>query len=593
MQFEKTFSSLIRSLWHHIGTPRRRQFWLLLVLTVLASFAEIVSIGAVLPFIGVLTNPEKVFNSSIATPLISFLGLKNADQLLLPLTIVFSVAALLSGLLRIFSLKFSVKVSFEVGSELSNNVYRRTLYQPYATHISRNSSEIVNVIWVKISEVIFYILMPGLTLISSIAMIVAILFVLCYVIPGVALGIIGCFGLIYALIIKITRKHLKESSRRIAHESNNVIKSLQEGLGGIRDILIDGSQESFCAIYKETDRILRTAQATNQFISQSPRFAMESLGTVLIASLAYVLSQREDGITNAIPILAALALGLQRLLPALQQAYNSWSLMQGAQASLQDALALLDQPMLQHSDVEENIYLPFEKSISLKKVSFRYSQDTQWIFENVDLEIKKGSRVGFIGGTGSGKSTMIDIFMGLLDPIHGDLEIDGQKISATNRRAWQSHIAHVPQSVFLTDNSIEENIAFGIPKGKISHERVRLAAKQAQLAETIEQWPEGYNTVVGERGIQLSGGQRQRIGIARALYKRAEVIVFDEATSALDSETEMAVMLAIESLSKDITILIIAHRLNTLKNCNYIVEIQKGVIQVKKSTSAEKIGNFQ
>ncbi|MDN2716650.1 MULTISPECIES: ABC transporter ATP-binding protein [unclassified Janthinobacterium] len=592
MRFEKTFSNLIGRLWQHIGRSRRRQFWLLLGLTILASFAEIVSIGSVLPFIGALTNPEKIFDSSAAAPMIQFMGLENADQLLLPLTIIFSVAALLSGLLRIFSLKFSVKVSFEVGSELSNNVYRKTLYQPYATHIARNSSEVVNVIWVKISEVIFYILMPGLTLISSIAMIIAILFVLCYVIPGVALGIIACFGLIYAFIIKISRRHLKESSRRIATESNNVIKSLQEGLGGIRDILIDGSQESFCAIYRETDRILRTAQGSNQFISQSPRFAMESMGTVLIAGLAYVLSQRPDGITNAIPILAALALGLQRLLPALQQAYNSWSLMQGAHASLQDALDLLDQPMLQNTGEEKIAPISFENDISLKKVSFRYNSESPWIFEDVDLEVKKGSRVGFIGGTGSGKSTMIDIIMGLLDPARGALEIDGKKISSENRRAWQSRIAHVPQTVFLTDNSIEENIAFGIPREKISYERVKLAAEQAQLAETIEQWPEGYRTVVGERGIQLSGGQRQRIGIARALYKRADVIVFDEATSALDTETEMAVMLAIESLSKDITILIIAHRLNTLKNCHKIVEVRKEGIFIKDMNFNEVIGDF-
>jgi len=319
---------------------------------------------------------------------------------------------------------------------------------------------------------------------------------------------------------------------------------------------------------------------------------MESMGTVLIAGLAYVLSQRPDGITSAIPILAALALGLQRLLPALQQAYNSWSLMQGAHASLQDALDLLDQPMLQNMGEEKTALLSFENDISLKKVSFRYNRESPWIFEGVDLKIKKGSRVGFIGGTGSGKSTMIDIIMGLLDPVHGALEIDGQKISSENRRAWQSRIAHVPQTVFLTDNSIEENIAFGIPREKISYERIKLAAEQAQLAETIERWPEGYRTVVGERGIQLSGGQRQRIGIARALYKRADVIVFDEATSALDTETEMAVMLAIESLSQDITILIIAHRLNTLKNCHKIVEVKKEGILIRDMRFSEVIGDF-
>lgn len=581
MKVEKTFTQLIKRLWYHIGSRRRRQFWLLLALTILASFAEILSIGSVLPFIGALTNPERIFNNPNFFPLIKILGLSNPSELLLPLTIIFSLAALFAGLLRMFLLRISTLISFNIGSDLSNNVYRRTLYQPYEVHIARNSSEVINVIWVKISEVIFYVLMPGLTLISSIAMIVTIIIALCYVIPGVALGIIGCFGVIYAIIIKVTRKHLKESSRKIAHESNNVIKSLQEGLGGIRDILIDGSQESFCAIYRETDRILRQAQGSNQFISQSPRFAMESMGTVLIAGLAYVLSQRPDGIGSAIPILAALALGLQRLLPSLQQAYNSWSLIQGAQTSLQDALELLDQKMPAHADEKINP-INFNEYISLENISFRYTQDTPWIFENINLRIKKGSRVGFIGGTGSGKSTIIDIVMGLLVPVQGTLKIDGQTISHTNRSAWQSLIAHVPQTVFLTDSSIEENIAFGIPKALISRERVLQAAHQAQLTDTIEQLPDGYSTIVGERGVQLSGGQRQRIGIARALYKKAEIIVFDEATSALDTATEQAVMQAIESLNSDITILIIAHRLNTLRNCNEVIELSKGVIQNKK-----------
>ncbi|MDN2696116.1 ABC transporter ATP-binding protein [Janthinobacterium sp. SUN073] len=581
MQAEKNLPDLIGRLWHHIGRRRRGQFGLLLILTVLASFAEILSLGAVLPFIGALTNPERIFNNPAFSDFIRILAISSASQLLLPLTIIFSIAALLAGALRMFVLRVSTKISFEVGSDLSNDVYRRTLYQPYAIHISRNSSEIINVIWIKISEVIFYILMPGLTLISSIAMVIAIVFALCYIIPGVALGIIGCFGIFYGIIIKITRKHLKESSRRIAVESNNVTKALQEGLGGIRDILIDGSQESFCKIYHKTDKILRTAQSSNQFISQSPRFAMESLGTILIAGLAFILSQREDGIANAIPILAALALGLQRILPSLQQAYNAWSLIQGAQVSLQDALVLLDQPLPLHADEVANIQISFDQKITLNNVSFRYNPETPWIFENINLEILKGSRIGFIGGTGSGKSTMIDIIMGLLNPVSGYLEIDGKPISNKNMRSWQSRISHVPQTVFLTDNSIEENIAFGVPKHKISQERVRQAAKQAQLSDTIEMWSDSYATVVGERGVQLSGGQRQRIGIARALYKQADIIVFDEATSALDTETEQAVMQAIEELNENITILIIAHRLNTLRNCTDIIELQKGKIAKK------------
>jgi len=209
----------------------------------------------------------------------------------------------------------------------------------------------------------------------------------------------------------------------------------------------------------------------------------------------------------------------------------------------------------------------------LKQISFRYNQQSPWVLKNLDLTIAKGSRIGFIGATGCGKSTLLDIIMGLLQPTDGTVEIDDQLITAGNHRSWQAHIAHVPQVIFLADSSIEENIAFGVHKDRIDHDRVRQAARQAQLADIIESWPDKYLTVVGERGVQMSGGQCQRIGIARALYKRSDVIIFDESTSALDSDTEEAVMQAIEALSDDLTILIIAHRLTTLKNCTEIVEL--------------------
>jgi ATP-binding cassette subfamily B protein len=215
----------------------------------------------------------------------------------------------------------------------------------------------------------------------------------------------------------------------------------------------------------------------------------------------------------------------------------------------------------------------------LKKLYFRYGSNSDYVLKNLNLNIEKGSRVGFIGVTGSGKSTLLDIIMGLLQANSGTLEIDGQPITPANQRAWQLHISHVPQAIFLADSTIEENIAFGVPKSQIDNLLIKQVARQAQIAETIESWPAQYQTFVGERGIRLSGGQRQRIGIARALYKQADVIIFDEATSALDNKTEKAVMQAIEGLDQDLTILIIAHRLSTLKNCSQIFELAKGGIK--------------
>ena len=569
---------LLHRLWHHISPRRRGQFALLLVLMILASFAEILSIGAVLPFLAILTDPARVFAHPSAQPIVEALGLTEPKQLLLPLTIAFGLAALIAGAMRLVLLWASTRLSYAAGADLSISIYRRTLYQPYAVHVARNSSEIIDGISSKTNNAIFLINMT-LNLISSSVMLIAILIALLSVDPLVALAAFGGFGLIYVLIIQLTRKRLLINSQTVARESTRVIKSLQEGLGGIRDVLIDGSQVAYCQIYRDADQPLRRAQGSNSFINYAPRYGMEALGMLLIAALAYTLAKQDDGVAKAIPILGALALGAQRLLPVLQQAYGSWSSIRGGQQSLQDTLALLDQPLPAYITQPVTKPLPFREQISLKQLSFRYSTQTPWVLKNLSLTIPKGSSVGFIGTTGSGKSTLLDVVMGLLEPTNGTIAVDGKAVTPDNHRAWQAHIAHVPQAIFLADSTIEENIAFGMPKDQINPKRVRQAAQQAQISQIIESWPEQYKTIVGERGMRLSGGQRQRIGIARALYKQADVIIFDEATSALDNETEQAVMQAIEGLDEDLTILIIAHRLTTLKNCTQIVELGDGSIK--------------
>jgi len=570
---------LLLRLWSHISKRRRIQVFLLLILMFAASFAEILSIGAVLPFLAVLTNPDRIFQFSGAKLFINFIGIVSPEQLLFPLTIGFGLAALVSGGMRLLLLWASTRLSFAVGADLSINIYRRTLYQPYSIHASRNSSEVISGISTKANSVIGAIITPALTLISSSIMLVVILLALISIDPIIALSAFGGFGSIYAIIIRINRGRMLINSENIARESTQLIKSLQEGLGGIRDVLIDGCQAVYCQIYRNADLPLRQAQGNSSFINQSPRFLIEALGMMLIAMLAYALARQPDGISKAIPVLGALALGAQRLLPVLQAAYAAWSNIQTGQVSLQDTLELLDQPLPEYVDQPPAKPITFQQQIVLKKLSFRYTPQTPWVLKNVDLTIKKGSRIGFIGLTGSGKSTLLDVIMGLLESNEGTLEIDNQVITTHNTRQWQVHIAHVPQAIFLADSTIQENIAFGVPINKIDHVLVKKAAQKAQISDIIDTWPNKYNTFVGERGIRLSGGQRQRIGIARALYKQANVIIFDEATSALDNKTEQAVMQSIESLGKDLTVLIIAHRLTTLQNCDQIVELGNGGIK--------------
>lgn len=585
----KRLGTLLLHLWRHIGPRRRWQFRLLLGFMVVASFAEVLTIGAVLPFLMALTSPQSVLEHPFAQPFIAFFGISESGELLLALTIAFGIASLFAGILRLALLWTSTHLSCRTGADLSLNIYRRTLYQPYAVHISRNTSEVIAGVTIKANHVISNVFSPILTLLSSAIMLIAILSALLVVDHVVALSALAGFALIYGTIIKLTRKSLVANSERTTAELNRAIKALQEGLGGIRDVLIDGSQNAYCDAYRSADLRMRYAQANTLFISQCPRYMIEAFGMIMIAIIAYILAQHTGTLSNTLPLLGALALGAQRMLPVVQQAYASWSSIYGSQAPLRDTVELLDQPLPPYADAPPAVPLGFAREIRLRHLGFRYTLETPWVLRNLDLTIALGQRVGFIGQTGSGKSTLLDIVMGLLSPTAGSIEVDGVPIDSTNQRSWQALVAHVPQAIFLTDSSVAENIAFGLSREQIDMERVRLAARQAQMAELVESWPAGYDTPVGERGIKLSGGQRQRIGIARALYRQARVIVLDEATSALDNQTEEAVMRAIENLGSDLTILIIAHRLSTLSICDQVVELGKQGI-LRSGSYAEIVG---
>ena len=573
-------------LWAAIPGRRRLQLWALLGFTLVASLAEVFSIGAVLPFLGVLTAPEKVFAHPYAQPLITRLGLTDPQELLWPATVLFCSAALSAALIRVLAIWLRTRMTFATGADLSVEVYRRTLYQPYAVHLARNSSEVIDAVSGKVNTVIFSVLGPLLIILSNLLMLGVILVALLLYKPVVALATFAGFGLIYLGIYRVSRAHLRANSQRVAAGSTQRIKSLQEGLGGIRDVLLDHSQAIYCAEYQRADRRMRLAQAHNAVTGEAPRFAIEALGVCFIAGLAFTLARQPEGFSAALPVVGALAIAAQRMLPLLQQIYHALTSLSGSERSLQDTLGLLEQPMPEPTTAVPGQRMPFERSLECAGLGFRYRPDRPWALRGVNLRIAKGSRVGFIGTTGSGKSTLLDIMMGLLQPSEGQLRVDGQVVNAANAGLWQRRIAHVPQTIYLSDASIAENIAFGVPREQIDMERVRQAAAQAQMAQTIQGWPQGYETFVGERGVRLSGGQRQRIGIARALYKQADVLVLDEATSALDNATERAVMDAIDGLGRELTILIVAHRTTTLRGCDQIVELHNGQLRSLSDAAA-------
>ena len=566
----------IDRLWQKLSKRRRRQLLLVALVMLVGAFVDVFSLGAVFPFISILTAPETVFSMPMVRNVAGSLGITRADQLVFPLTLIFIIATLLAGAFRLLVLWANYRIAFAVGHDLSDLVYQSTLYQPYHVHVSRNSSEVISGVGkvdAAITTLSHVLTMANATLVSLV--ILATLVVIKPVVAGLTL--LG-FGLCYALVAWVTRRRLYENSQCVALETTRRIKVLQEGLGGIREVLLSGSQLFYVDVFCRSDWSLRHAQGINTFLGSCSRSAFEALGMVLIALLAYGLSLQTGGLVSALPLLGALALGAQRLLPALQQIYGAWAGILGQQATLNDALALIEQPLPEEAFLPPPVPLDFRDAIQFENVFFRYTMDGPWVVHDINLRIPKGSRVGFVGSTGCGKSTTLDLLMGLLLPTSGRIVVDGSHLHGENLRAWRRNIAHVPQSIFLADTTLAENIAFGEPPEAIDMERVRQAARQAHLDEFIESNPKGYSALIGERGVRLSGGQRQRLGIARALYKQAAVLLFDEATNALDNTTERDVMDAIEGLGRNLTILIIAHRLSTVKSCDMIVQLVQGKI---------------
>jgi ABC-type multidrug transport system fused ATPase/permease subunit len=573
-------SGLLLGIWGYLSLLRRIQLACLLVVMLASGGAELVSLGAVLPFLAVLSDPEQLWQQPLVPELSSRVGLTQASQLILPASLFFAVAAVFAALIRMANLWLNGQLAAAIGSDLSCEAYRRTLYQPYIVHLQRNSAGLITVVTTQISRTVV-----GITsLLQSItaAVVATSLLVGLFLIDWTAaLSAAVLFASVYAFLAVTARKELSRNSQRISELARQQIKALQEGLGAIRDVLLEGNQFTYVEIYRQADRPQRLLQAKNQFLGAFPRYAVEALGLVAIALLGGLMVQQQGSGLSVIPLLGALALGAQRLLPALQQVYSGWSSLKAFNADFSGVLAMLNQSL--PSQVERTYPLRLSHSVCLEAVRFGYGEDQPVVLKALDLEIRRGERIGLIGTTGSGKSTLVDLLMGLLEPTDGRILVDGEDLHDPSHPermvSWRAAIAHVPQSIYLADSSIAENIAFGVPLHKIDMARVRHSAAMAQIAEFIEDRPNGYRSFVGERGIRLSGGQRQRIGIARALYKQAQVLVLDEATSALDSSTERALMESLEHLSNELTILMIAHRLTTLEKCDRVICLAEGKIK--------------
>ena len=563
-------------LWSHLNSKRKKQVISLLFLMVFATISEVFTIGAIIPFLSVITNPDRIFSLPLLQKYIEFLDITEASQLVGPATIIFILSAITSGAIRLTLAWAQTGLCFAIGSEFSISVFRNILFQSYSVQINRNSSEVISGITAKINTVIYGFLMPTLATISSIFILSALIGVLFIIEPTATGYVLLVFSSFYLSIIFFTRKKIKQISETISHEQSKSIKLIQEGLGGIRDVLLDNSQKVFISGYTRSDRSLRRAQSDITIISSVPRHVLEAFALVALGVLVGYLAidKGGQGFINYLPTLGAIGLASQRVLPLMQQIFANWAQILGSTNSLRDVVDLLQMPPSSGLATRSTEPMIFQRAITLNNVSYRYSVNRLRVLEKVNLSIPKGAIIGIIGKTGSGKSTLVDLLTSLLSPTQGGLYVDGALIDNDNRSSWQANIAHVPQTIFISDSTITENIAFGISPNEINMDKVREVAQVAQLNDLVQTLPQGYATTLGEAGVALSGGQRQRIGIARALYKSANVLILDEATSALDEHTEALVMEALCQYVQNVTLIIISHREFSLRRCNEIFIIK-------------------
>ncbi len=580
---------MLVKLFLSIGSARKRQLVGIFLLMLVGALAEMMTLGAVVPFIAVMTDVNAIQNYEIFRFLDPYISGYENQSIRMYVAVGFAITAVFTGFIRVLLTWSTHSFVYGVGNDIATRTYENILRKPYDFHIKTNSSKIVgsfNNIQLLIENVIFYVMRASVSIVIATFLLTAMIFIA----PKVVLLTMAGFVVVFAITRLLTGKYLKQNSLLIANTQAKRIQAILEGTGAIRDIIIGRTNSIFSQRFHELDKEYQNAYARNESISRTPRIIVEAVGMAAIAIIALYLTGQSGGAISALPILGALALGAQRLLPLLQDAFEAWAHYTGYQDIINDVLQHLD-PVeeLKTQSVAGSVHKEFRKDITLENLTFKYAKDDNPVLKNASLKISKGSVVGIVGETGSGKSSLTDLVLGLLEPTEGSIKIDGQALKHSDLVGWHDQVAHVPQTVFLQDTSIAENIAFGISPDAIDHDRLHQVTKLARLDNFVSGLPDGYQTQVGDRGARLSGGQIQRIGIARALYKGADVLVFDEATSALDMKTEASVMNSLRDIAEGRTIIIVAHRISTLSYCDKIIEIVDGRIVEKRK---EYLGKF-
>ncbi|MAO41290.1 MAG: multidrug ABC transporter ATP-binding protein [Pseudohongiella sp.] len=568
----------LKKLYQLLSADQRKKLLRLQILVVLMAFAEVGGVFAIGPFMALVADMSVLHSGGVVTDLFQKSGLTESSfiywvgvSVLLALTVAACISMLTTWRLATYS--------FRLGAELGVRLFKHYMQQPWLFHANGSSSTLINKIAAESNRLTAQIINPLLQMVARLVLIVTMAIAIFIYDPKVALSGLLIFSMGYFVLYRTARRKLQSNGKIITDANRLRMSLMQEGFGGIKDTLLLGRQADFNERFEKSSAEFGRAQGNNAVLAQVPRYAMELLafGSIILLVL-YLLSFYSGNLSQILPTLAVYSLAGFRLLPAFQQVYVATTNIRGNISAFENLLEDFEnsQGAITGKPAESYGRLLFTNEITLSGVNFCYPGKQQGALNGINIRIPANKVVGVVGPSGSGKSTAIDILLGLIEPDSGQLLVDDKPVNTDNRRAWQNSLGYVSQAIFLSDSSIRENIAFGLPATKIDVDRVKQATRLAHLDELVDSLPEGLDTRVGERGIQLSGGQRQRIGIARALYSDADVLVFDEATSALDGITERLVMDAIHDFTGKKTIVLIAHRLATVKACDCIYLMSAG-----------------
>ncbi|WP_111414181.1 ABC transporter ATP-binding protein [Billgrantia lactosivorans] len=571
----------LKDLYALLTREQRRRLFRLQLLVVLMAFAEVAGVVSIGPFMALVGDLGRLESNDTLARLYLQSGFEDPADFLFWLGMFVLAALTAASGLSMYTVWRLSMYGQQIGAELSTRLYRHYMQQPWLFHANGSSAQLTNKISQECTRITDKIIAPLMKMNARVVMVLFMSVAILLVNPVVAITGVSVFFLLYLVLYRTVRRKLTANGKEITQTQRERFKLMAEGFGGIKDALLLGRQRMFNRRFEVSSIALGHARGTTKALSEVPRYAMElaAFGSVIFLVL-YLLATHRGDLGSILPVLSVMALAGLKLLPAFQQIYTSVATIRANLAAFESIREDLFESRFaetkEPSPAEAAGYLEPQRTIELDGVVFRYPGKEESALNGLSLRIGANQVIGLVGASGSGKSTTIDILVGLIDPDEGDILIDGEPLRLEQKRAWQNCLGFVSQSIFLADASIRENIAFGLPMICIDDERVRRAASMARLDELLVQLPEGLETRVGERGIQLSGGQRQRIGIARALYDDAKVLIFDEATSALDGITEKLVMDAIHDFSGKKTIILIAHRLATVKKCDCIYLMENG-----------------